>query len=218
MATKLGVADDLAAKKDEMQISKQSPGKKVDVDKRAARIHIAGLINENRKRLDDFDDHDRDEVNEDDLEDEKIHDTKTINVTVKKPKMFKGDLKAYQLKGLQWLDNLYDQGINGILADEMGLGKTIQTIALLAHLAEKKNVWGPFLIIVPVTTLHNWQNELAKFCPDLKVLPYFGSAEERKKLAKFLDPKNLYNPAMCIHVLITSYNLIVGGGKDQLRL
>jgi len=39
--------------------------------------------------------------------------------------MFLGDLKAYQLKGLQWLDNLYDQGINGILADEMGLGKTI---------------------------------------------------------------------------------------------
>ena len=39
-----------------------------------------------------------------------------------------------------------------------------------------------------------------------------------RKLAKFLDPKNLYNPAMCIHVLITSYNLIVGGGKDQLRL
>ena len=70
--------------------------------------------------------------------------------------MFHGDLKAYQLKGLQWLDNLYDQGINGILADEMGLGKTIQTISLLAHLAEKKNVWGPFLIIVPVTTLHNW--------------------------------------------------------------
>ena len=96
--------------------------------------------------------------------------------------MFKGDLKSYQLKGLQWLDNLYDQGINGILADEMGLGKTIQTIALLAHLAEKKNVWGPFLIVVPVTTLHNWQNELAKFCPTLKVLPYFGSADERKKL------------------------------------
>lgn len=66
--------------------------------------------------------------------------------------MFKGDLKHYQLKGLQWLDNLYDQGINGILADEMGLGKTIQAISLLAHLAEKKNVWGPFLIVVPVTT------------------------------------------------------------------
>jgi len=39
-------------------------------------------------------------------------------------------------QGMNWLANLYDQGINGILADEMGLGKTIQSIAFLAHLAE----------------------------------------------------------------------------------
>jgi DNA helicase INO80 len=55
---------------------------------------------------------------------------------------------------------------------------------------------------------------LAKFCPSLKVLPYFGSCEERKKLGKFLDPKNLYNPAMRINVLLTSYNLIVNNQKD----
>ena len=99
MATKLGVADDLAQKKEDMQLTK-SPVKKVDVDKRAARIHIAGMINENRRRLDDFDDHDRDEINEDDLDEEKIDTNKAIQVTVKKPKMFKGDLKAYQIKGL----------------------------------------------------------------------------------------------------------------------
>jgi len=212
MATKLGVADDLAKGKEGNEL--RSPSKhRVDVDMKQARSNVANMINENRKRLDEFDDHDRDEVEEDDLDESKI-DVHQYNKQVTKPDMFLGDLKAYQLKGLQWLDNLYDQGINGILADEMGLGKTIQTISLLAHLAEKKNVWGPFLIVVPVTTLHNWQNELAKFCPSLKVLPYFGSADERKKLAKFLDPKNLYNPAMCIHVLITSYNLIAGGGKD----
>lgn len=50
--------------------------------------------------------------------------------------MFKGHLKTYQLKGMNWLANLYDQGINGILADEMGLGKTVQSIAFMAHLAE----------------------------------------------------------------------------------
>lgn len=53
------------------------------------------MINENRRRLDDFDDHDRDEINEEDLDDEKINDHKTISVTVKKPNMFLGDLKAY---------------------------------------------------------------------------------------------------------------------------
>ncbi len=96
----------------------------------------------------------------------------------------------------------------------MGLGKTIQAISLMAHLAEKKKVWGPFLVIVPVSTLHNWQNELTQFCPDLRVLPYFGSAEERNKLAKFLNPKNMGDPAYRVHVVITSYNLIVSGGKD----
>ena len=50
--------------------------------------------------------------------------------------MFRGLLKVYQLKGMNWLANLYDQGINGILADEMGLGKTVQSISLLAHLSE----------------------------------------------------------------------------------
>ena len=52
------------------------------------------------------------------------------------PNMFRGTLKAYQLKGMNWLANLYDQGINGILADEMGLGKTVQSVSLLAHLSE----------------------------------------------------------------------------------
>ncbi len=54
----------------------------------------------------------------------------------KPPAVFKGDLKAYQLKGLAWLLTLFDQGINGILADEMGLGKTVQTIAFMGSLAE----------------------------------------------------------------------------------
>ena len=53
------------------------------------------------------------------------------------PGLFHGKLKNYQLKGMNWLLNLYDQGINGILADEMGLGKTVQSLAMLAHIAEK---------------------------------------------------------------------------------
>jgi len=58
---------------------------------------------------------------------------------------------------LKWLYNLSLQGINGILADEMGLGKTIQAISLLSAIAYMKNRWGPFLIISPTSTLHNWQ-------------------------------------------------------------
>ena len=60
-----------------------------------------------------------------------------------------GVLKTYQLKGMNWLCSLYDQGINGILADEMGLGKTVQALSFLAYVAETYGVWGPFLVITP---------------------------------------------------------------------
>ncbi|CAJ0960376.1 unnamed protein product, partial [Ranitomeya imitator] len=87
---------------------------------------------------------------------------------IPQPTIFNGKLKGYQLKGMNWLANLYEQGINGILADEMGLGKTVQSIALLAHLAERENIWGPFLIISPASTLNNWHQEFSRFVPRFK--------------------------------------------------
>jgi len=76
------------------------------------------------------------------------------------PSILKGGLlKPHQINGLNWLINLYDNGINGILADEMGLGKTIQTIALVAFLREFKKINGPHLIIGPKSTLGNWFRE-----------------------------------------------------------
>lgn len=88
---------------------------------------------------------------------------------IKQPSMLMCQLKSYQLKGLNWLANLYEQGINGILADEMGLGKTVQSISLMAYLAEVHNIWGPFLVIAPSSTLHNWQQEVSKFVPSFRV-------------------------------------------------
>jgi DNA helicase INO80 len=111
--------------------------------------------------------------------------------------------------------NLYDQGINGILADEMGLGKTIQAISFLCHLAEEKNIWGPFLIVSPLSTLHNWKGEFSKFAPALKVLPYWGNTYQRKVIRKFWKQKHMYTADASFHVLITSYNLAV---IDEKRL
>lgn len=106
------------------------------------------------------------------------------------------------------------QGLNGILADEMGLGKTIQAMAFLAHLAEvliicssswmqlvvlftgyalqEKNIWGPFLVVAPASVLNNWADEISRFCPDLKTLPYWGGLQERTVLRKNINPKRLY--------------------------
>eukprot|EP00003_Mantamonas_plastica_P005774 TRINITY_DN1471_c0_g1_i21.p1 TRINITY_DN1471_c0_g1~~TRINITY_DN1471_c0_g1_i21.p1 ORF type:complete len:941 (-),score=329.76 TRINITY_DN1471_c0_g1_i21:86-2908(-) len=91
-----------------------------------------------------------------------------------------GTLKSYQLEGLRWMISLYNNRLNGILADEMGLGKTVQTIALISYLYETKNIAGPHLIIVPLSTLSNWMNEFAHWCPTLKVIKFHGSQAERR--------------------------------------
>ena len=134
------------------------------------------------------------------------------------PALFQGSLKSYQLKGMNWISNLYDEGINGILADEMGLGKTVQSIAFLAHIAERYGIWGPFLIISPASTLHNWQQELARFLPSFKVIPYWGSPQERKILRKFWDTRNLHTQEASFHVVVTSYQLIVTDFKYFNRI
>lgn len=132
------------------------------------------------------------------------------DVQVSQPKMLQAQLKEYQLKGLNWLVNLYEQGINGILADEMGLGKTVQSISVMAYLAEQHNIWGPFLVIAPASTLHNWEQEITKFVPSIKVLPYWGNAKDRKTLRKFWDRKHVtYSKDSEFHVLVTSYQLVV---------
>lgn len=130
-------------------------------------------------------------------------------LTIGQPRMLQAQLKEYQLKGLNWLGTLYDQGINGILADEMGLGKTVQSISLLAYLAETHDIWGPFLVVAPASTLHNWQQELTRFVPQLKALPYWGNVKDRATLRKFWSKKEIsYNQDAPFHVLITSYQLV----------
>ncbi|PKS11050.1 hypothetical protein jhhlp_002811 [Lomentospora prolificans] len=132
------------------------------------------------------------------------------DVEIEQPKLINAQLKEYQLKGLNWLVNLYEQGINGILADEMGLGKTVQSISVMAYLAEKYDIWGPFLVVAPASTLHNWEQEIRKFVPEFKILPYWGSAADRKVLRKFWDRKHsTYKKEASFHVCVTSYQLVV---------
>ncbi|CAN4089861.1 unnamed protein product [Withania somnifera] len=111
-----------------------------------------------------------------------------------------------------------EMGLNGILADEMGLGKTIQAMAFLAHLAEDKNIWGPFLVVAPASVLNNWADEIGRFCPDLKTLPYWGGLQERVVLRKNINPKRLYRRDAGFHILITSYQLLVSDEKYFRRV
>jgi SNF2 family DNA or RNA helicase len=120
-----------------------------------------------------------------------------------------GDLKEYQLSGLQWMISLYNNRLNGILADEMGLGKTIQAISLVAYLMEFKNNLGPYLVIVPLSTLSNWVNEFQKWCPSAHLICYKGIPAQRKEIYKEQVKNGNFN------VLLTTYEYII---KDKASL
>ena len=88
---------------------------------------------------------------------------------VKSPPSLKGVLRDYQHKGLDWLEFLKGFRFGGILADEMGLGKTLQVLALIKNLADAGERL-PCLVVCPTTLVWNWQAEVNKFVPDLKVV------------------------------------------------
>ncbi|CAD8141070.1 unnamed protein product [Paramecium pentaurelia] len=183
-----------------------------EIDEEIALENVQKVINDNRKQLQQFDGKKQENVQIQELKLDHNDQDRDFSL-IAPPSTFKGDLKEYQLKGLRWLDNLYDQGINGILADEMGLGKTIQAIALLSHISSFKQIWGPFLVIAPSSTLHNWQQEIKKFCPTLKVLPYWGQAQQRKTIRKYFQQKNFGSRESLFHIVVTSYNLVVSDNK-----
>jgi ATP-dependent helicase STH1/SNF2 len=116
-----------------------------------------------------------------------------------------GTLKDYQIKGLQWMVSLYNNNLNGILADEMGLGKTIQTISLITYLIESKRQPGPYLVIVPLSTLTNWNNEFEKWAPSVTKIVYKGPPNQRKQFQQQIRYGQF-------QVLLTTYEFII---KDR---
>lgn len=105
----------------------------------------------------------------------------------------KATLRGYQREGVKWLKYLYDNNLGGCLADDMGLGKTIQTISLLS-LVMKENV-APALVIMPRSLLFNWENEISKFNPGLRVSTYYG-------------PDRNFGESMKSQVVLTTYAIV----------
>lgn len=116
-----------------------------------------------------------------------------------------GTLKEYQIRGLEWMVSLYNNHLNGILADEMGLGKTIQSISLITYLSEVKKEPGPFLVIVPLSTITNWTIEFEKWAPSLNTIIYKGTPNQRRALQHQVRLGNF-------DVLLTTYEYII---KDR---
>lgn len=111
-------------------------------------------------------------------------------------------MKDYQIAGVNWLNLLYKRNLSCILADDMGLGKTCQVIAFLAHLLEEGHT-GPHLVVVPAATLENWLKEFKRFCPTLRVEPYYSTVPgERMMLRETLEDSKEE-----VNVIVTTYTI-----------
>ncbi|XP_062142273.1 SWI/SNF-related matrix-associated actin-dependent regulator of chromatin subfamily A containing DEAD/H box 1 homolog [Drosophila sulfurigaster albostrigata] len=134
---------------------------------------------------------------------------------VEQPKILTSSMQLadYQLIGLNWLTVMHKQEMNGILADEMGLGKTIQIIAFLAYLKENGLSKGAHLVVVPSSTLDNWEAEMAKWCPSLVVEKYHGSQDERRRMRVRFAKDGFTG----FDVLLTTYH-IVGSTPEERKM
>lgn len=119
------------------------------------------------------------------------------------PKGLKATLRSYQQKGLSWLTSIWELKMGGVLADEMGLGKTLQVIALIAWLKEHEKEKKPALVITPTSLCFNWQAEVRRYAPNLKVTLLHGSQSVR-----MAQLKQLQKEECDADVIITSYPLV----------
>jgi SNF2 family DNA or RNA helicase len=122
------------------------------------------------------------------------------------PASFRGELRPYQALGVGWLAFLERWGLGACLADDMGLGKSIELIAFLLHLQEKDALESPTLLVCPTSVLGNWEREVRKFGPTLKMLVHHGDKRAKgKAFSTAIKGKDL---------IVTSYALVFRDAKE----
>ena len=155
----------------------------------------------NRRRRKTEKEEDAELLQDEEHQDDEDHQTTVITES---PSFVKeGKLREYQVQGLNWLISLFENRLSGILADEMGLGKTLQTISFLGYLRYIKKIDGPFIVIVPKSTLDNWRREFAKWTPDVNVVVLQGTKDARHEI---IQNKLL---TADFDVLITSFEMVI---------
>lgn len=127
-----------------------------------------------------------------------------------------GKLRDYQLEGLNFLVNSWRNDTNVILADEMGLGKTVQSVSMLGFLQNAQQIPGPFLVVVPLSTLSNWAKEFRKWLPDMNIIVYVGTRASREvcQQYEFYNDKKVGRPIK-FNALLTTYEVVL---KDKAVL
>lgn len=129
-----------------------------------------------------------------------------------------GELRDFQLTGINWMAFLWSKNDNGILADEMGLGKTVQTVSFISWLIYARRQNGPHLVVVPLSTMPAWQETFDKWAPGLNCVYYMGNQASRDLIQDYefyTNPQAKGKKHLKFNVLLTTYEYIL---KDRSTL
>lgn len=131
-----------------------------------------------------------------------------------------GELREFQIHGLNFLAHHWCKGNNVILADEMGLGKTVQTVSFIDWLKHERGQQGPFIVVVPLSTMPAWADTFDNWTPDINYVVYNGNEEARKIIREYellVDPRNYKK--VKFNVLLTTYEYVLAdaGFLSQLK-
>ncbi|KAH7369041.1 chromodomain helicase hrp3 [Plectosphaerella cucumerina] len=120
-----------------------------------------------------------------------------------------GELREFQLRGLNFLCLNWTRANNVILADEMGLGKTVQSVSFLSWLRNDRMQEGPFLIVAPLSVIPAWGDTFDNWSPDINYVNYLGNETSRSMIREheLLTNGNTKKPKF--NALITSYEMIL---------
>ncbi|CAN0302261.1 unnamed protein product [Bubo scandiacus] len=93
----------------------------------------------------------------------------------------------------------------------MGLGKTIQTISFLNYLFHEHQLYGPFLLVVPLSTLTSWQREIQTWAPQMNSVVYLGDIISRNMIRthEWMHPQT---KRLKFNILLTTYEILL---KDK---
>ncbi|XP_029664052.1 chromodomain-helicase-DNA-binding protein 1 isoform X2 [Formica exsecta] len=123
-------------------------------------------------------------------------------------------LRDYQMDGVNWMIHSWCKENSVILADEMGLGKTIQTICFLYYLFHTQQLHGPFLLVVPLSTMTSWQREMTQWAPDLNFVVYLGDVNSRNVIREY-EWCYRGSKRLKFNVILTTYEIVL---KDKALL
>ena len=130
-------------------------------------------------------------------------------LTEQPPYIKHGTLRKFQLNGLNFLAFNWQRGKNVILADEMGLGKTVQTVAFMNWLRHDRQQQGPFLVVVPLSTMPSWAETFDNWTPDINYVVYNGNETARNTIREYELLSDGSTRKAKFNVLLTTYEYIL---------